>query len=248
MPKLFRKTNYFYGILKKLIVICYFNIFLSIRNKLNYCKNEAAGRMVKIGWIKKVLCSMFILLSFQIGVYWIKNNNRNNPFKLNAENLVSLKSKLLPTMIVYAKDDIGNSKIEITEVPVRMENIYTRINGYVRNSMSDLSEILNNWFDFFLNQEDLTSRLNAIPNNAFPADSGPKEKPHEGVLLVPIGNKQDEQALKEKLKGIISDDFKLEKVEDEGFGIIKPVFKNTPGNNQNYLFMMVPVIPEPTAN
>jgi len=249
MQKIFKSKIYLYGIFKKLIFFCYFGVYLSVRNKLNYCKNEAAGKIVKIGKVKKFFYIIVIIILFQTGVYYIKNNYINNILKFKSDKWISLTNKLYPIATVYAQDEISNKNIELTNVSAEVEDLYIKLNGYVRQSISGLSNMLSKWFDRFsyekpgvrpssIGTSDLTES-NEIDNIG---------KTNEGVIIVPIGKDQDEQTIKEKLKNIISDNFTLDKVEKEGYGIIKPVFNNGQIDNQDYLFMMVPVIPAPVEN
>jgi hypothetical protein len=147
---------------------------------------------------------------------------------------------------VYATNVINNINTDNIKDPTEIQNIFSRLDIYLRKSIVGVSNVLNEWFGQFTNQEtQFGQQVSDKSNSTILNDSSINQGSNEGVMVVPINKDQDIQSIKDKLKSIISDNFILDNVQREGYGVIKPVFKNDKESNQDYLFMMVPVIPDP---
>jgi hypothetical protein len=173
-----------------------------------------------------------IILSFQLF------------FCFDINDLRSFSNK--PDLIseVHAAD-FGDTADVMTETSIKEKSIYSDLHELIKKSIAGLSDIMSDWFDGFSVLDPKIEMSTVNNEQQFVDNKIDNARSDEGLMIAPLGKEQDAKTLKEKLKSILSDDFIIDRVEKEGYGVIKPVFKNEQASEQGYLFMMVPVIPEP---
>jgi hypothetical protein len=108
-----------------------------------------------------------------------------------------------------------------------------------------LSVALSDWFKRFTEHPSQLKKPYIPDKNTTDFFSHNSEHLSEAMLIAPVAQNKNVKALKEKINSIISDNFILDNEYSDESGVVKPIFTNSETGEQEYLFMMVPVIPKP---